>query len=162
VSLTFKDVTEILKLIDASDCDEVILELEGARLVVRRNTAGTAAASYTPVSREEAPATLPAVETASASTKKALPPEQPASSEPGVTDIRAPMVGTFYRCPSPDDPPFVEKGARVKQGEALCLIEVMKLFTTIEAPVDGIVGSILPEDGALVEFNQILLQIRED
>jgi len=156
VSLTFKDVSEILKMIDASDCDELILELEGARLVVRRNTAGTASATFTPASGEEVPVTLPTAET----TKPLAPEEPAASSEPGMTDIRAPMVGTFYRRPSPDEPAFVEEGAKVKQGEALCLIEVMKLFTTIEAPVDGTVISIAVEDGALVEFDQLLCRIK--
>ena len=156
VSLTFKDVTEILKLIDASDCDELVLELEGARLVVRRNTAGTANATFTQASREEVPVTLAAAET-----PKPLAPEEPAaSSEPGTTDIRAPMVGTFYRRPSPDEPAFVEEGAKVKQGDPLCLIEVMKLFTTIEAPADGTVVSITAEDGALVEFDQLLCRIQ--
>jgi len=157
VSLTFKDVTEILKLIDASECDELILELEGARLVVRRNTAGTAEASFTPASGEEVPVTLPAAETTIASAAK-----EPvaSSSEPGITDIRAPMVGTFYRRPSPDEPAFVEEGAKVKQGDPLCLIEVMKLFTTIEAPVDGTVVFITAEDGALLEFDQLLCRIQ--
>jgi acetyl-CoA carboxylase biotin carboxyl carrier protein len=156
VSLTFKDVTEILKLIDASDCDEVVLELEGVRLVVRRNTAGTAEASFTPASGEEVPVTLAAAET-----PKPSDPEGPASSsEPGMTDILAPMVGTFYRRPSPGEPAFVEEGAKVKQGDPLCLIEVMKLFTTIEAPVDGTVVFITAEDGALVEFDQLLCRIQ--
>lgn len=158
MSLTFKDVTEILKLIDASDCDELILELEGARLVVRRNISSTAEATFTPTSGEEVPVTLPASEA-----KTALTTKQPTvSAEPGVTDVRSPMVGTFYRRPSPDEPAFVEEGAKVKQGEAICLIEVMKLFTTIEAPHGGTVVSIATEDGALVEFDQLLFQISAD
>ncbi len=161
MSLTFKDVAEILKLIDASDCDEVILELEGARLVVRRNTAGSAAATFTPASGEQVSVALGTDETPATGARSASAVIDPASSsEPGMTDIRAPMVGTFYRRPSPDDPPFVEEGATVKQGDALCLIEVMKLFTTIEAPVDGTLVSIAAEDGALVEFDQLLCRIK--
>lgn len=162
MSLTFKDVAEILKLIDASDCDEFILELEGARLVVRRNTAGSAAASFTSASGEQAPVVPGADETPAIGAHSASAVIDPvsSSSEPGMTDIRAPMVGTFYRRPSPDDPPFVEEGAKVKQGDALCLLEVMKLFTTIEAPVDGTVVSIAAEDGALVEFDQLLCRIK--
>jgi acetyl-CoA carboxylase biotin carboxyl carrier protein len=161
VSLTFKDVTEILKLIDASDCDELILELEGARLVVRRNTAGTAEASFTPASGEEVPVTLATVERSTSSVSAPTASNEPASgSEPGLTDIRAPMVGTYYCRPSPDEEPFVEEGAKVKQGDPLCLIEVMKLFTTIEAPVDGTVVSITADDGALVEFDQLLCRIK--
>ena len=72
------------------------------------------------------------------------------------------MVGSFYRCPSPDQPPFVEVGARVAVGDALCLIEVMKLYTTIEATVAGTVKQIAVEDAQLVEFDQLLFVIDPD
>lgn len=70
------------------------------------------------------------------------------------------MVGTFYRRPSPQESQFVEIGQTIAKGQALCLIEVMKLFTTIEASIAGTVDAILPEDGALVEFDQLLFLIR--
>jgi len=79
--------------------------------------------------------------------------------EAGGTDVRAPMVGTFYRRPAPDEPPFVEEGATVRKGDTLCMIEVMKLYTTVEAPIDGTVISVVPEDRKLVEFNQLLFRI---
>lgn len=162
--LTFKDVAEILKLIDASQCDEVVLELDGARLVVRRNTAGSATARFTPESGEETTVTLGTDETALDVTGEpsvaSAPASRATSEESGLMDVRAPMVGTFYRRPSPDEPPFVEEGATVKKGDPLCLIEVMKLFTTIEAPSDGTIISIAPEDATLVEFDQLLFQIR--
>jgi acetyl-CoA carboxylase biotin carboxyl carrier protein len=74
--------------------------------------------------------------------------------------IRAPMLGTFYRAASPGDPPFVEVGQRVKAGDTVCLIEVMKLFNTIRAGVDGTVTRILHENAGLVEFDEPLLVIR--
>jgi len=167
VPLSFKDVAEILKLIDASQCDEFVLELDGARLVIRRNTSGTASATFTP-SERDTPITISGDGTtgASASTPRHERPatsSAPAARQSGntdLTDVRAPMVGTFYRRPSPQDPPFVEEGTPVKKGDPLCLIEVMKLFTTIEAPADGTVASICAEDGSLVEFNQLLMQIK--
>ena len=70
------------------------------------------------------------------------------------------MVGTFYCRPSPDEAPFAPEGTKVSAGDTLCLIEVMKLYTTIEATADGIVDSILAEDGKLVEFDQPLFVIR--
>jgi biotin carboxyl carrier protein len=69
------------------------------------------------------------------------------------------MLGSFYRAPSPKDPPFVEVGSLVKRGDPLCLIEVMKLFTTISADTDGQIAQILPANGDLVEFDQILFLI---
>ena len=69
------------------------------------------------------------------------------------------MVGTFDRSPSPEEGPFVEEGTKVSAGDPLCLIEVMKLFTTIEATIDGIVEAVLADDGKLVEFDQPLFVI---
>lgn len=161
MSLTHKDVTEILKLIDASQCDEMVLEIDGARLVVRRNAAGTASATFTAESGDERQVTVDSSGTAAADADtSATAPEPAPAAQAGVTYVRAPMVGTFYRRPSPDEPAFVEEGAAVKKGDPLCLIEVMKLFTTIEAPVDGTIESIAPEDGSLVEFDQALFVIR--
>ena len=71
----------------------------------------------------------------------------------------APMVGTFYRAPSPDAPPFVEVGSVVRQGQPLCLIEVMKLFTTINSDVAGRVVQIGAENGELVEYGRTLFVI---
>jgi len=65
----------------------------------------------------------------------------------------------FYRAPSPKDPPFVEVGSKVKRGDPLCLIEVMKLFTTIAADRDGRIAQILPANGDLVEFDQVLFVV---
>lgn len=70
------------------------------------------------------------------------------------------MTGTFYCRAAPDEAPYVSAGERVSAGDTLCLIEVMKLYTTIEATADGIVDSILAEDGKLVEFDQPLFVIR--
>lgn len=69
------------------------------------------------------------------------------------------MVGTFYRAPSPDAPPFVEVGSRVEPGDPLCVIEVMKLFTTIHAEFSGTVSEIGADNAQLVEFGQMLFVI---
>ena len=85
-----------------------------------------------------------------------------ASSEQGTENgeiIKSPMVGTYYSKPTPEDVPFANVGQKVKKGETLCLIEVMKLFTSVEATKDGIVTAIFAEDGALVEFDQPLFSI---
>lgn len=162
MSLSYREVADILKIIDASDCDEVILELEGIRLVVRRNAANGAA----PVASSSTMAAPAAVAAPSQPSTPAPVAAMPAPSAvaspvaPGQIEIRAPMVGTFYRRPSPQDPPFVEVGTTVAKGQALCLIEVMKLFTTIEAQQAGVVEMICAQDNALVEFDQLLFRIR--
>jgi acetyl-CoA carboxylase biotin carboxyl carrier protein len=154
LSLSYEEIAEILKAIERSSCDELVLETGDVKLVVRRNGAAGAPAT---VRETSAPAT--------ANTAAAAPARSaPAAAAPVVgiaagvnqTVITAPMVGTFYRAPSPDTPPFVEIGSVVRKGEPVCLIEVMKLFTTINAERDGRVIQIGAENGELVEFGQTL------
>ena len=156
--LSFKDVAEILKIVDASDCEEVILEVEGTRLVVRKgqnngapSTPSVDAATTPPPASAEQPA--PAQSTGEKSTAA------PVKIDDGLVAVRSPMVGTTYRRPAPDEPPFVEVGTRVEKGTPLCLIEVMKLYTTIEAPGAGVIVAIYADDATLVEFDQILFSI---
>jgi acetyl-CoA carboxylase biotin carboxyl carrier protein len=77
----------------------------------------------------------------------------------GLVAVRAPMLGTFYRAPAPGEKAFVEVGQKVKADDTVCLIEVMKLFNSIKAGVDGQVVQILADNGALVEYNQVLVVI---
>ncbi len=152
MALSFKEVADILQIIDSSECEEVIVEVEGTRIVVRR---GGAVASPT---ESSGPVTTPA------SVAEFAKPKAARSTQIAVDDtltfVRSPMVGTYYRCPAPGEPPFVDIGAAVKKGEPLCLIEVMKLYTTIEAPVDGVIAAVHAEDNTLVEFDQILFAIK--
>jgi len=156
--LSYKDVAELLKIIDASACDEVILEVEGLRLVVRKAASGTTHASQPGTAPSSATPALPPQQAQAASPGIARSAIVPA--EPGLLQVRAPMIGTFYRRPSPEDKPFVEVGQRVAKGDALGLIEVMKLYTTITAPEAGTVEQIPAEDGTLVEFDHLLFVIR--
>lgn len=162
MSLTYKDVAEILRIVDESDVEELIIELADSKLVVRRNTA-TGATSVSrpaaaPAAQPAAPEPAPTQEPAPA----AVEPPAPAAVPAGGVEVKAPMVGTFYRKPGPQDPPFVEVGDHVNAGDPLCLIEVMKLFTTIEAPVSGKIAAIAAENEALVQLDEILLVIEPD
>ncbi len=165
MSLTYKDVAEILRIVDESDVEELIIELADSKLVVRRNAATGAATASRPATAPVAqpapepptPAPVAAPEPAPAPAKTPPPAELPTGVE-----VKAPMVGTFYRKPGPQDPPFVEIGDHVNAGDPLCLIEVMKLFTTIEAPVSGKVAAISAENEALVQLDEVLLVIEPD
>lgn len=153
MSLTYKDISEILKIIDSSTCEELVLEAGDTKLVVQRNGGA-----------ERAPAALlapiPAATTEAVATTPDTSPEAGAiEASPTGREVRAPMLGTFYRKPSPAEPAFVEKGQTVKKGDPLCLIEVMKLYTTMESPIDGTVAAIGAEDTALVAHNQVLFVI---
>jgi acetyl-CoA carboxylase biotin carboxyl carrier protein len=78
----------------------------------------------------------------------------------GSHAVNSPMVGTFYRSPSPESPTFVEVGTQVTRGQTLCIIEAMKLMNEIESDVDGIVEKIFVQNGSPVEFNQPLFEIK--
>jgi acetyl-CoA carboxylase biotin carboxyl carrier protein len=162
VPLTYKEVAEIIKMIDASNLDELIIEMDGAKIQIRRNVAGgqaeplSASASGDSGPSASRPFEGPvAAKTASLRNQADTPATQLGSN----AAVRSPMVGVFYRAPSPKDPPFVEVGSKVRRGDPLCLIEVMKLFTTIAADQDGCIAQILPSNGDLVEFDQILFLI---
>jgi acetyl-CoA carboxylase biotin carboxyl carrier protein len=156
VPLTYREVAEILKIIDASTLDEISIELDGAKIHVRR-TGNGGPPHPLPAMTMPAPSSL-----GTAAARVSQGPWRPSSvppASPSQHSVRAPTMGSFYRAPSPQDPPFVEVGSVVKRGDPLCLIEVMKLFTTISADQDGRIAHILAADGELVEFDQILFVI---
>ena len=166
MALTFSEVAEIVKIVDSSNCDEVSLELDGVRILIRRRGVGMIeTAAHSPA---EAPvaATTPASDAqshaASASASPMSPTTQVGSAKAAASDVGkvcSPMVGTFYTRPSPEEPEFVTVGTEVDVGSPLCIIEVMKLFTTIEATQAGTVRAVLAEDGQMVEYGQPLFVI---
>lgn len=157
--LTYQEITQILKMVDASDCEEFILELEGIKLVVRRgNNDGAQTIKKDQITSGSQPAqtstTSPVLPAPSVESGGEASSDTTAKSN--AFELRSPMVGTFFRKPAPDKPPFVEVGTSVETGTPLCLIEVMKLYTTIESTVTGKVEAIHADDGALVEYDQLL------
>jgi acetyl-CoA carboxylase biotin carboxyl carrier protein len=146
VTLTAKDVAEITHLLEASDFDELTLELDGLKLVVRRKgSAGPAALE----------STLPATPA-----PQPQAPENASSGEaPSTQSITAPLLGTFYRAPKPGAPPFVEVGSSVEEDTIVGIIEVMKLMNTVRAATRGRVVAVLAQDGALVEYGETLMRV---
>ena len=88
-----------------------------------------------------------------------IPQAEPGVGSSRLEEIAAPMVGTFYRAPAPDAPPFVQEGDQVQPGQVLCIIEAMKVLNEIEAEVSGVVKRILAADGEPVEYGQVLMLI---
>jgi acetyl-CoA carboxylase biotin carboxyl carrier protein len=153
VSLTYDEIAEIIKLVDSSSCDELVVETGDIKLVVRRNGAAPGAtAEY--VEHGSTPVTV-----SPAAPRKVRPAAPKVEAAAGQIEVTAPMVGTFYRAPNPEAPPFVQIGSVVGAGQALCLIEVMKLFTTINAEVAGRIVQIGAENGELVEYGRALFVI---
>ena len=154
MGLSYDEITEILKIIDSSSCDEVVIETGDVKLVVWRRGAGSASLAAPP----DTMAIAEQIGNAATETPRLQPSNAPAVAE-GHIALRAPMIGTFYRAPAPDAPPFIEIGANVEKGDPVCIIEVMKLFTTIHAECSGRVVEIGAENATLVEYGQILFVI---
>jgi acetyl-CoA carboxylase biotin carboxyl carrier protein len=153
MGLSYDEVSQIIKLIDDSSCDEFILETEDIKLVVRRRGANGAAAADATQDSGTIFVGPPA------SPKQQSQPVQQPSSASSQNVVSAPMVGTFYRSPSPGAPPFIEIGSKVKKGDPICIIEVMKLFSTMHAEWGGTVKEIGAENAQLVEYGQMLFVI---
>ncbi len=145
MSLSHDDVERLLKLLEASSFDELQLETEGVKLMLRRRGAApTAAAPVAPVA--EPPATPAAT--------------QPPAPDDGLVDLRSPMLGSFFRSPQPGAAAFVDVGSRVSAETTVGIIEVMKLMNPVMADVAGEVVDVCVRDGELVEYGQVLMRIR--
>lgn len=149
---SIQDIQEVLRLFLDSELQDLRLEIGSVRLAVSRRADGGTVQAFTPA---PVPAPAPTV-------VPAVPAPQPvAKSGPkeGTIVVTAPSVGTFYRCPAPHQPPFVEVGSEIAAGATVCLIEVMKMFAGVTAPVKGRIAQILVEDATLVEHGQPLMTI---
>ena len=160
------DLRKLKTLIDlVSESGVAELEItEGedhVRIVNRKkNTTAPALVVPTPSAASAAiAAAAPAPVEAPAPTAPAAPAAAPAASAEPRKTINSPMVGTFYRAPSPGAKPYADVGQRVKAGDTVCIIEAMKLLNEIEAETDGVIQEILVDNGAPVEFGQPLFVI---
>lgn len=147
-----EELKALIRIVEESDIDELEIGRWGrtVRIVKRRQNAGgtVAAASHGPVHASEAQPVTPGEAGEGA-------------REPEAQNhvVESPMVGTFYRAPAPEAPPFVEVGDTVRVGQTLCILEAMKLMNELQSEVSGTVRKILAENGAPVEYGQALFEI---
>ena len=148
--MDIRKVKKLIELLESSDIAEIeIKEGEESVRISRGSVSAPAPIAYHP------PAAPAAV--AAPAPSAAAPAAEPAASDANA--IKSPMVGTFYRSPSPSSPAFVEVGKHVKVGDPVCIVEAMKMMNQIEADQAGVVEAILVEDGEPVEFDQPLIRI---
>jgi len=148
MSLTAKDVAEIMRLLEESTFDNLSLEVDGMKLNLQRSSAKS-------MQRNPEAASAPTSAAPARINKRYKPP-----SEPGLCEVTAPLLGIFYRAPKPGEPSFVEAGSAVEEDTVIGIIEVMKLMNSVRAGVKGEVVEILIENGAAVEYGEILLRVR--
>ena len=140
-------IREIVRIVQESGVGEVTIEDAGLRVTVRRTS------DTVPVPVAAAPPPAVEEELTSASAPAAPPVDL------GVMRVEAPMVGTFYRAPSPGSPPFVEEGDPVAVGQTLCILEAMKLMNEVKAEQEGIVRRIVPQNAQSVEYGELLFEL---
>ena len=153
--MDIRKIKKLIELIEDSDVEELEIKEgdEAIRISRRSSTANIVSAPI--VQAQPTP-------TAAATTSTAAPgPSAEPQATPTVTghSVKSPMVGTFYRAPSPQAGPFVEVGQSVKAGEVICIVEAMKMMNQIEADASGVIASIEVENGEPVEFDQPLFTI---
>ena len=162
MSLSAADIQEIMRLVEASHFDELVLEADGTKLVLRRGAAvaqGVLPGSPAAVPPRAAPTSASGAGTAASApaVTSATAPAAPVAGEGEA--VTATMLGTFYRQPKPGAPPFVEVGMPVEADTVIGIIEVMKLMNTVRAGIKGRVTQIVAADGALVEFGETLIRV---
>jgi acetyl-CoA carboxylase biotin carboxyl carrier protein len=151
-----KTIKELAEIMTKNEIVDLILEEGEKKLVLSRAKEIVQAA---PV-QMAAPVYQAAPVAAPAAAPAASPAATPAVAS-GLTDIKAPMVGTFYRSPSPTAASFVEVGSKVKVGDVLCIIEAMKLMNEIKAEIAGEIAEICAENGSPIEYGQPLFRIKK-
>lgn len=146
--MNLKEIKEMIALMNENNLTELEIEKDGLKVRLKKTVKGI----------EE-----DRVEKVSPAPPRILP--QPAAEEvvpvisAHMTEIKSPMVGTFYRSPSPDAPPFIEVGQDIEAGQVICIIEAMKLMNEIKSEVKGKVREILVESAEPIEFGQVLFTI---
>ncbi|WP_430411051.1 acetyl-CoA carboxylase biotin carboxyl carrier protein [Kordia sp.] len=159
--MDLKEIQNLIKFVAKSGASEVKLEMDDVKITIKT---GEAKGEMTTVVQQIPMAGIP--QQAPAPVAPQAPTNTEAPATPAAADdnakyitIKSPIIGTFYRKPSPDKPVFVEVGQSISEGDVLCVIEAMKLFNEIESEVSGKVVKVLVDDSSPVEFDQPLFLV---
>ena len=153
--MKLKEIQNLIKFVAKSGASEVSLEMEDVKITVKTNNEPRHLLAQEPVvvPQSQPPVLPPAV------VQVDHPPQSAPEDDSHLITIKSPIIGTFYRKPSPDKPSFVEIGDSISEGTVLCVIEAMKLFNDIESEVSGKIVKILVDDTSPVEFDQPLFLV---
>jgi len=161
--MDFKQIQELIKMINKSNIGELTVEQKDFRLTIKQKedqvTHVMSAPVHTPPVYTAAPQSAAGTPQPAASTSATEKPKAVDTPAGNLITIKSPMIGTFYRRPSPDKPNLVEEGSDVAPGKVVCIIEAMKLFNEIESEVKGKIVKVLVEDASPVEYDQPLFLV---
>jgi len=160
--MDLKEIQNLIKFVAKSGASEVKLEMDDIKITIRTGTEGkepTYIQQYPMGGQMQQQMPLQQQQQAPAPETPASTGEKPADDDSKFIIVKSPIIGTFYRKPSPDKPVFIEIGDIIKEGDVLCVIEAMKLFNEIESEVSGKIVKVLVEDSSPVEFDQPLFLV---
>lgn len=155
--MEIKDIQNLIKFVAKSGASEVKLEMEDIKITIKTGSDDKAETTY--IQQMPAMAAMPqqAAPVAAAPVTPAAPAAE--AEDAKFITVKSPIIGTFYRKPSPDKPVFAEVGKTIAVGDVLCVIEAMKLFNEIESEVSGKIVKVLVDDASPVEFDQPLFLV---
>lgn len=155
--MDIKEIQNLIKFVAKSGASEVKLEMDDIKITIK--TGGESRSEATTYVHQ-VPVSQPAAQAQPTTAEAPIVTSQsPKDDNSKYITIKSPIIGTFYRKPSPDKPVFVEVGSTIKEGDVLCVIEAMKLFNEIESEISGKIVKILVDDSSPVEFDQPLFLV---
>ena len=157
--MDLKEIQNLIRFVAKSGASEVKLEMDDVKITIRTGSdSETTIVQQVPVQAQMPQAVAPTPAAPAAPAQDAAPAAAAEDDSKYIT-IKSPIIGTFYRKPSPDKPLFVEVGQTIAEGDVLCIFEAMKLFNEIESEVSGKIVKILVDDSSPVEFDQPLFLV---
>jgi acetyl-CoA carboxylase biotin carboxyl carrier protein len=160
--MDFKQIQELIKLINKSNIGEVTIEEKGFRLTVKQKEEPVHQVIASPAQIHNLPAVTSIPQAPvhpSAPSSASDKPKTDTAATDNLITIKSPMIGTFYRSSSPDKAPFINVGDEIEVGKVVCIIEAMKLFNEIESEIRGRIVKVLAEDASPVEYDQPLFLV---
>jgi acetyl-CoA carboxylase biotin carboxyl carrier protein len=161
--LDLKQIKQIIDLMKRSELSEFEFEEEGFKIKIKRGSGGQPIITSVPHSAHPFPVTSAPTEAPAQAARATTQPTSETSSgadEAGIAYVKSPMVGTFYRSPSPENPSFVDVNAKVEEKTVVCIIEAMKIMNEIQAETKGTIVEVLVENGQPVEYGQRLFKVK--
>ncbi len=157
--MDIREIQNLIKFVAKSGATEVKLEMDDIKITIKTTSENATVENGNYV--QHIPVSMPQVQAAAPVAQATEAPAAPAvaNDDAKYITVKSPIIGTFYRKPSPDKPAFVEVGATIKTGDVLCVIEAMKLFNEIESEVSGKIVKVLVYDSSPVEFDQPLFLV---